>query len=109
MLFVAEILEREGGQGYVDAIGSQADALGDPDRTPSAMLMSELEKTGQPMFSYAMSVSRGHAEYFKDLSAGLNVHHEMLRQEAISSLERQTAIESEDEISFEEYLDQYFR
>ena len=109
MLFVAEILEREGGQGYVEAIRSQADALADPDRTPSAMLMSELEKTGQPMFSYAMSISRGHAEYFKDLSAGLNVHHEMLRQEAISSLERQTAIESEDEISFEEYLDQYFR
>jgi glutamate--cysteine ligase len=109
MFSVAEILDQEGGEGYRDAIRIRAEALADADRTPSAMLLSELKKTGQPMFSYAMSISRGHAEYFKDLSADLNMHREMLNKESISSLERQTAIEAEDRLSFEEYLDQYFR
>ena len=109
MFSVAEILDQEGGEGYRDAIRIRAEALADADRTPSAMLVSELKKTGQPMFSYAMSISRGHAEYFKDLSADLNMHREMLNKESISSLERQTAIEAEDSMSFEEYLDQYFR
>jgi len=109
MYSVAEILDREGGQGYIEAIRCRTEALMDADLTPSAMLMSELKETGQPMFSYAMNISRVHAEYFKDLSADLNVHHGMLEQESISSLDRQSRIEAEDKISFEEYLDQYFR
>ena len=108
MLSVAEILDKDVDQGYAEAIRNQAEALTDRDLTPSALLISELTKTGQPMFSYAMSLSRGHAEYFKDLSPELNVHHEMLHQESISSLERQAAIEAEDKVSFEEYLDHYF-
>jgi len=109
MQSVADILDQEGGQGYAEAIRSRTEALADADLTPSAMLMSELEKTGQPMFSYAMDISRGHAEYFRDLSADLNAHHQMLHAESISSLERQTAIEAADKISFEEYLEQYFQ
>lgn len=109
MLSVAEILDKDADQGYAEAIQNQAEALTDRDLTPSALLMSELVKTGQPMFSYAMSLSRGHAEYFQELSPELNVHHEMLHQESISSLERQAAIEAEDDVSFEAYLDQYFR
>jgi len=109
MLAVAEILDKENEHGYVETIRNQARAVTDADLTPSALLISELLKTGQPMFTYAMSLSRGHAEYFKELSPDLNVHHEMLYQESISSLERQVAIEAEDKVSFEEYLDQYFR
>jgi glutamate--cysteine ligase len=109
MLSVAEILDKESDQGYVEAIRDQTEAVSDADLTPSALLISELQKTGQPMFSYAMSLSRGHAEYFKELSPDLNVHHEMLHQESISSLQRQVAIEAEDDVGFEEYLHHYFR
>ena len=108
MLAVAEILDQDSDQGYVAVIRKQAEMVADANLTPSALLVADLLETGQPMFTYAMNLSRMHAEYFKDLSPDLNVHQEILREESRASLERQVAIETEDKISFDEYLDQYF-
>lgn len=106
---VAEVLDSDGEQGYIDLVRQHAEIVADPDLTPSALLLAELRMTEQPMFTYAMNLSHGHAEYFRDLSPDLNMHQSLLREESRASLERQAAIEAGDKISFEEYLEQYFR
>ena len=109
MLAIAEVIEKDGEHGYVDVIRKQMKIVADADLTPSALLVEELRKTGQPMFTYAMNLSRTHAEYFRDLSPELNAHRGLLVEESRSSLERQAEIEAQDKISFDEYLEQYFR
>jgi glutamate--cysteine ligase len=109
MLAIAEAIEKESAEGYVDVIRKQIGTVADPDLTPSAVLVEDLKKTGQPMFTYAMKLSRNHAEYFRDLSPELNAHRDLLLEESRSSIERQRAIEAQDKISFDEYLERYFR
>lgn len=108
MLSVAEVLDKDGDQGYVDVIRRYIEMLADTELTPSAALVAELRSADQPMFTYAMNLSRGHAEYFKGLSPELNVHYSLLREESRASLKSQAEIEANDKVSFEEYLDQYF-
>lgn len=109
MLAIAEVFESDGGEGYVDVIRKQAGIAAEPGATPSALLVEELKNTGQPMFTFAMNLSRNHAEYFRDLSPELNAHRNVFLEESRASIERQLDIEARDEISFDEYLDQYFR
>lgn len=109
MLAVAEVMGNGDERDYVDIIRKYSGMVADPGLTPSAALLEELVSTRQPMFTYAMNLSRTHAEYFRDLSFELNVHRNLLAEESRASLDRQAAIEAQDEISFDEYLDQYFR
>jgi len=105
---VAALLEPDGGGAYADAIALQAEALEDPERTPSAKLISELRAGGQSIFEYAMQLSRDYADYFLAMPGDMNSHHEVLTDEARESLRRQARIEAADDISFEDYLARYF-
>jgi glutamate--cysteine ligase len=79
-----------------------------PDATPSAQLLHELKNGGSSFFDYAISVARGHRDYFAAINPMSTERHEEFSQEARGSLERQIDIEASDEISFDEYLENYF-
>jgi glutamate--cysteine ligase len=108
MLAISELLDTDGNQGYSDAVKEQMKAVEEAELTPSARLIAELKETGQPMFTHGMELSRNYADYFKGLAPDLNSHHAMLCEESRESIKRQAAVESEDKMPFEEYLERYF-
>ena len=109
MQAVAELMDPDGDRGYRDALRVQRAAVENPGLTPSARLLDDLRQTGLPLFTYAMDLSRRYRDYFASLDAGDNPRLDMLRAESEESLARQRRIETEDRLSFDEYLAAYYR
>ena len=104
----ATIDDAEGSDCYVQAVRGLAGLIDDPDRTPSARLLSELQESGSSFFEYAISMARSHRDYFSSITPMSEQRHAEFQQEAESSVERQREIEAADSISFEDYLANYY-
>jgi len=98
----------EGGDSYTEAVSTQAQLIEDADATPSARVLEELRQTETGFYHFAMERALGHKEYFLDLEPLSDERLAIYADEAKNSLERQQSIEAADEISFDEYLEQYF-
>jgi len=107
-MIAGQIDVAEGGESYAQAVDLMRGLVETPDATPSAQLLRELKSGGNSFFDYAISVARGHRDYFAAINPMSKARHEEFRQEAQSSLERQKDIEAGDEVSFDEYLEHYF-
>ena len=83
-------------------------AVEDPNLTPSARLLADLDDTGLEFADYGMQTALQYRDYFADLSNDLNQHAEMFSAEAEDSLKRQQEIERTDSISLDEYMDRYY-
>lgn len=105
---IAGLLESQGGNGYVEAVSAQAQAIQDPQLTPSARLIAELQQTGQPMADYGLQLSLDHQNYFLSLEPDMNSHWDMFLEETASSLRRQEQIEANDSQNFDAFLADYF-
>lgn len=93
---------------YSDALQTQRDKIADPDRTPSARIVAEMQRTGESFFDLALRLSAGHREYFRELAALESAREREMTDLAEASLGEQAQIEAKDEISFEEYLRRYY-
>jgi len=107
-MIASQIDVTEGGESYIQAVDSMRALVDTPDTTPSAQLLHELKNGGNSFFDYAISVARGHRDYFAAINPMSKERHEEFSQEAQGSLERQNDIEACDDISFDEYLENYF-
>jgi len=106
---IAELIDAgEGGDSYTEAVNTQAQLIEDPDATPSARVLEELRETGAGFYHFAMERALGHKDYFLDLEPLSGDRLAIYADEAKSSIARQQSIEAADEISFDEYLEQYF-
>jgi glutamate--cysteine ligase len=106
---VADMIDRgERAGSYASAVAEMAARVDDPDLTPSARLLHELRDAGDSFFEFALEVAQGHKKYFATIAPLPKERARELEEEARLSIERQRAIEAEDEISFEEYLARYF-
>lgn len=100
--------QAEGGESYSPAVHMMRELVDEPDATPSARLLDELRDADCSFFEFAMSVARGHRDYFAAITPLAEERCLEFEKEAVRSLERQRRIEEDDEISFDEYLDNYF-
>ena len=106
---IAAIIDRgEGGSDYVQAVNSQAELIKNPDATPSARVLEELRRNKTAFYHFAMASARGHKEYFSEIEPLDNERLAVYEDEARDSLQRQQEIEKSDDISFEEYLANYY-
>ena len=106
---IAAVIDRcEGDDCYVQAVHGLAALIDDPDETPSARLLSELQDGGNSFFEYAISMARSHRDYFASITDMSEQRHDEFLQEAEQSWSRQREIEAADAISFEEYLAHYY-
>ncbi|MDH4047472.1 MAG: glutamate--cysteine ligase [Gammaproteobacteria bacterium] len=106
---VAELIDRgNGGSDYRDAVDVQSGLLEDPDSTPSARLLEELNLAGTGFFDFALQAAKGHKEYFAAVEPMQQDRLKHMEQEASESLQRQRAIEKGDSLSLDEYLAAYF-
>jgi glutamate--cysteine ligase len=103
---VAELLDADE-EGYVAAVDAAAEALRDPERTPSAALLAALKGEQASFFDYTLMLARTHAAYFRDFA--LTAEREQMLAETVSrSLAEAEDLVSKDSRSFEAYLRDYF-
>lgn len=92
---------------YSDALQCQQAKIEDPELTPSARVLREMRERELPFFRLAMAYSERWAEQFRGENIPVEVS-QRLRQEAERSLRAQAEIEAADELSFEQYLANFY-
>ena len=108
LAIAAQIDSQEGNDCYVQAVRQMVGLVDNPDTTPSARLLDELHSSGNGFFDYAISMARGHRDYFSSIPAMSAQRHEQFSREAVDSIKRQGDVEAGDDISFDEYLAGYY-
>jgi glutamate--cysteine ligase len=103
---VAELLDADG-TGYVAAVELAVAALNEPERTPSAALLSALRSEQASFFEYTLALARSHAAYFHELTLGAE-REASLATTAARSLAAAEALGRAQAPSFEKYLEDYF-
>ena len=103
---VAELLDADGA-GYVVAVQAAADAVREPERTPSAVLLASLRRERASFFEYTLGLARSHAAYFRDLPLAGD-REEALQATVRQSLEAAAALTGKDPRSFAAFLQDYF-
>lgn len=106
---IAEIIDKgDGSDDYVQAVKAQVQLVNNPDATPSARILQELEQGKIGFYHFAMEVARGHKDYFAALEPLAPERLRVYLDEAADSVKRQRQIESSDEVSLDDYLATYF-
>jgi len=109
MQSVCELLdEAVEGQPYQQALSVQTAAIHDSSLTPSAMMLKAMHEKQEGFFHFARRMSIQHSEYFANIEAS-SQSDQLMEKTAEQSLRRQKEIEAADNISFAEYLDNYFK
>jgi len=106
---VAELIDNGEEQDvYVQAVDAQSNLIADPESTPSARILAELNDGNVSFFEFALACASGHKQYFADLVPLAAERQQEFAVEAAASLNRQHDIEASDTISLEDYLDRWF-
>ncbi len=108
MTAVASLLDRANYcENYFSSVKSQIASVFEPELTPSARMLAEMREHDEGFFHHAQGMSMHHNQYYKNhpLSEEKVRFFENMANE---SLAKQKKIESEDAISFDEYLENYF-
>jgi glutamate--cysteine ligase len=93
---------------YSAALAVQQAKVTDPDRTPSARLLRDLETEDEAFFYFAQRMSRTHRDYFRDLYPPNEAQLEVFAREAAESVEAQREVERADRIGFDEFVARWF-
>ena len=94
-------------QPYQQALTDSMEAVRDPDCTPSARILAQMQQHNEAFFHFARRTSQEHKEYLcgLDLSSDMQAFYE--RETALSQ-QRQLEIETSDNLHFDEFLTRYF-
>ncbi len=93
---------------YSEAVAEMRKRIEDASLTPSARILEDLREEGMSFFELALDAARRHKKYFRLLTPLNEEVEAKLQQEVSDSLARQSDIEAEDTLSFEEYLESWF-
>lgn len=109
VLAVAEAIDSdEENDSYTQSVRRMQQLVDNVDETPSARVLADLEETSSSFFEYSLSQAKNHCEYFAAITGLDQTRKQIFESEASDSIARQRAIESSDELSFDEYLQRYF-
>ncbi|HED33433.1 MAG TPA: glutamate--cysteine ligase [Gammaproteobacteria bacterium] len=108
MVPVCELLDQHRAEkSYEKALQQQMEKIMHPDMTPSARMLDEMRQEKEPFYLFARRMSQQHNEYFKALK--LSAEQESFFDEQVqASLQKQAQIEAADNLSLDEYLQNYF-
>lgn len=106
---LAELLDEVTGQnGYRASLRAQIAKVEDASRTPSAMILRRMKEMDASFFEFAMDTAEQHEAHFKQAQM-CAAEADKLRKQAAKSHARQQQIENDDRLSFDDFLDDYFR
>lgn len=105
---VARILDTAHGTGdYAASLADQKAALADSELTPSARILREMREEDLPFFRLAMAYSERWGRHFRARALSEQALARF-REEALHSLQAQRDVEAADNISFEQYLSNFY-
>jgi len=105
--FAAALDAAEDGQPYQQALAQQLAAVDDPEQTFSARILAGMRTYGEGYYHFAKRMSLQHQAYFLSLPVDAARFQE-LDEGVKESIAKQQAIEQADNISFDQFLEQYF-
>lgn len=105
----AGLLDQNAGDGHFRAaVGQQRRKVEDPSLTPSARVLEDMRRDKLTFFRHAMGLAEKHRDAF--LERPLEPEEQAAyAQMAEQSLSDQEAVEAADQLSFEDYLADYYR
>jgi glutamate--cysteine ligase len=95
------------GSQYAESLREQQAKINDPELTPSARVLREMREGNLPFFRLALAYSQRWAEHFRAHTLPADKTAAFTEQ-ARASLATQRELEAADEISFEEYLANFY-
>lgn len=104
----AELLdELRPGTPYGQALAAYRRRIEDTDLTPSARVLDEMRRYGEPFVQFALRISRHYEQTFKAAPPAPELQRRF-EEIAGASLQEQRDMEAADSMSFEAYLERYF-
>jgi glutamate--cysteine ligase len=94
-------------ENYFTSVKSQIASVFDPDLTPSARMLASMREHDEGFFYHAQRMSQHHYRYYKTHALS-DKKVRFYEKMASDSLAKQKQIETEDTLSFEEFLQRYF-
>lgn len=108
MAGICELLDADNPEKpYTSSLKKQTERVSHPDMTPSARMLDDMRQDSESFHRFAERMSRQHFHYYKNLKLAPE-QEQFYIDEARNSKLRQIEIESADNLSFEEYLAEYF-
>jgi len=102
----AELLDRaHGGQEHQQALEQQRAKLADVNLTPSAQVLNAMREKPCSFAEFSLALSQQHADSLRNPTSELVQRYQQL---AADSIEQQQTIEAADNISFDEYMTEYY-
>lgn len=92
---------------YTSALKTYYEMVEDPDLTPSARILQQMQDNGEPFFPFSMRHAEQHARYFQSLTLR-DTQAAFFRQAAAESITRQQQMEANNTLDFDEFLARYF-
>ena len=109
-LKIAELIDQnEECSGYVASVNAQVKLIEDPNVTPSARILHEMNNTGLSFADYGLSLAEKQKNYFSTLTPLNAEKYDLLKREANESLTKQLDIEAAGQPSLDVYLENYFK
>jgi glutamate--cysteine ligase len=105
---VAKLLDSANySENYFSSVKSQIAAVYDPDLTPSARMLEDMRERKESFYHHAKRMSHHHYQYYKNTILP-DEKVTFFTNMANESIQKKLQIESEDDISFDGYLENYF-
>ncbi|MEM7195418.1 MAG: glutamate--cysteine ligase [Pseudomonadota bacterium] len=92
---------------YSSTLDQQQLKIDDPETTPSARIMQSMRSNEWSFYEFAMDAAERHAEHFNSLPMDAHLKQAM-DQQANQSIEDQKNVEAADNLSFDDFLADYF-
>ncbi|MCW9055025.1 MAG: glutamate--cysteine ligase [Gammaproteobacteria bacterium] len=92
---------------YSQSLKEQIEKIKDPELTPSSRMLNEMRERKEGFYYFAKRMSQNHYEYFKSINLSEDKKR-FFSEAAEASLKKQQIIESEDSMTFDDYLKAYF-
>jgi glutamate--cysteine ligase len=106
---IAELIDAgEGGSDYAAATAVMRERVQHPEKTPSAILLDELQTGSAGYSEFVFGVAESHRDYFHALKPMPPRRRAEFEREARDSIERQKRIEASDSLSLDDYLAAWF-
>lgn len=105
----AGLLDQNAGDGHFRAaVAQQRRKVDDPALTPSARVLEDMRREKLTFFRHAMGLAEQHREVFlrRPLDPERQAAYARMAEQSLSD---QEAVEAEDQVSFEDYLANYYR
>ncbi|PUA28718.1 MAG: glutamate--cysteine ligase [Cellvibrio sp. 79] len=104
----ARLLDQaKGGEAYQHALRQQIEKIDDPSLTPSARVLRDMLDKNQSFYMHTLALAEQHRAYFatRQLDDPMHINFTGMSHK---SLEEQRALENRSEVSFDEYLENYY-